>query len=112
MTTAAGQNTPDATFPPYSGPTHEISISRELNARFDADAVKLDGPLHNGAWHRALEVARRLVAAGVWNGVDPIRFDAYDLHNRLFGVARMSPHELVPGVDYRIRATQPSSGRR
>lgn len=92
--------------------TPNQAVAEELQARFDANAVKLDGALHNGAWHRALEVARRLVAAGVWNGVDPIRFDAYDLHNRLFGAARMSPHELVPGVDYRIRATQPASGRR
>jgi len=112
MTTSAGQNTPDDILPLYSSPAHETSIIHELNARFDANAVKLDGALHNGAWHRALEVARRLVAAGVWNGVDPIRFDAYDLHNRLFGIARMSPHELIPGVDYRIRATQSASGRR
>lgn len=112
MTTSAGQNTLNAILPLYSSPTHETSIIRDLNARFDANAVKLDGALHNGAWHRALEVARRLVAAGVWNGVDPIRFDAYDLHNRLFGVARVHPHALVPGVDYRIRATQSASGRR
>jgi len=92
--------------------TTNQAVAKELQARFDANAVKLDGALHNGAWHRALEVARRLVAAGVWNGVDPIRFDAYDLHNRLFGVARERPHELVPGVDYHIRATQSASGRR
>jgi len=79
------------------------TAAQELNARFDQNAVKLTGALHNGAWHRALEVARRLVASGVWNGVDPIAFDAYDLHNRLFGVAREKPGDLVAGQDYRIR---------
>lgn len=92
--------------------TPNQAVAKELHARFDTDAVKLTGALHNGAWHRAIDVARRLIDAGVWNGVDPIEFDAYDLHNRLFGVARVPPHELVPGVDYRIRPAQASSGRR
>lgn len=95
-----------------ASPPRDTSAIRELSARFDLMAITLIGSAHNGAWHRAIDVARRLVDAGVWNGVDPIEFDAYDLHNRLFGIARVHPHDLVPGADYHIRAAQSSSGRR
>lgn len=88
--------------PTSSSPARETPTIRELSARFDLEAITLVGSAHNGAWHRAIDVARRMVAAGAWNGVDPIEFDAYHLHNRLFGVARLHPTDLVPGDDFRI----------
>ena len=78
----------------------KVATRGELDARFDHDAITLAGRTDNGAWHRAIEVARSLVAAGVWNGTDRIEFDAYALHDRLFGVAAEDPGNLVAGVDY------------
>ncbi|NLF77721.1 MAG: ParB/RepB/Spo0J family partition protein, partial [Chloroflexi bacterium] len=72
----------------------------ELHAIFDHDAITLAGRTDDGAWHRAIEVARKLVAAGIWNGGDRIEFDAYKLHDKLFGVSRVEPTDLVPVDDY------------
>lgn len=79
MTAPTAKRTQDSIVPTGSGPTRDTSAIRELSARFDLMAITLIGSAHNGAWHRAIDVARRLVDAGVWNGVDPIEFDAYDL---------------------------------
>ena len=82
--------------PGPSAPT----VVDELHATFDHDAITLAGRTDDGAWHRAIEVARKLVAAGIWNGDDRIEFDAYALHDKLFGVNRVEPKDLVPGDDY------------
>ncbi len=74
----------------------------ELRARFDQRMIKLDGATDDGAWHRALEVARRLVAHRVWDGQRKIKFDAVALHNRLFGIEHADPASLVEGTDYRF----------
>lgn len=74
----------------------------ELNARFIQGAITLLGRSDNGAWHRAIEIARRLVAYGLWDGESRIEFDAYALHDKLFGVAQTSPLALVEGKDYRF----------
>ncbi len=74
----------------------------ELHATFDHDAITLLGRSDDGAWHRAIEIARKLVAANVWNGDDRIEFDAYALHDRLFGVNRVEPSDLVEGDDYQF----------
>jgi phage N-6-adenine-methyltransferase len=74
----------------------------ELRARFDQRMIKLEGATDDGAWHRALEVARRLVTAGVWDGQRKIKFDAVLLHNRLFGVEQADPASLVEDTDYRF----------
>ena len=76
----------------------------ELNARFDRDAITILGRSDDGAEHRAIEIARRLVAAGVWDGQEPIEFDAYALHDKLFGVNAVEPVDLLagPGADYHI----------
>lgn len=74
----------------------------ELNARFIQGAITIRGRSDNGAWHRAIEVARRFVAYGLWDGESRIEFDAYALHDKLFGVAQTSPLALVEGKDYRF----------
>lgn len=74
----------------------------ELNARFIQGAITLLGRSDNGAWHRSIEVARRLVAYGIWDGEERIEFDAYLLHDKMFGVAQVSPLDLVAGKDYRF----------
>lgn len=74
----------------------------ELNARFIQGAITILGRSDNGAWHRSIEVARRLVAYGIWDGEERIEFDAYALHDRMFGVAQVSPLDLVAGKDYRF----------
>lgn len=76
----------------------------ELNARFDRDAITILGRSDDGAEHRAIEIARRLVAAGVWDGQEPIQFNAYALHDKLFGVNAVEPADLLAGPDgdYRI----------
>ncbi len=90
---------PDDTRPPdQESPT----VVDELHVTFDHDAITLLGRTDDGAWHRAIEVARKLVAAGIWNGGDRIEFDAYALHDRLFGVNRVEPHDLVEGDDYQF----------
>lgn len=85
----------------------------ELNARFIQGAITILGRSDNGAWHRAIEIARRLVAYGLWDGESRIEFDAYALHDRMFGVAQVSPLDLTEGKDYRfpIAANPPSSAR-
>ncbi|NLF78150.1 MAG: DUF3102 domain-containing protein [Chloroflexi bacterium] len=85
--------------------THKITQQAvaELKAKFDQDAITLVGRTDDGAWHRAIEISRRLVVAGIWNGSDPIEFNAYLLHDRLYGPRAVSPDELERGIDYRIR---------
>ena len=78
------------------------TVVDELHATFDHDAITLTGRSDDGAWHRAIEIARKLVAANVWNGSDRIEFDAYALHDRLFGVSRVEPSDLVEGDDYQF----------
>lgn len=82
----------------------ESPVIDELNAKFDKEAITILGRTDDGAWHRAIEIGRKLVAAGVWDGQEPIQFDAYALHDRLFGVNAVEPADLVdgPGEDYHI----------
>lgn len=74
-------------------------VQAELNAKFERNAIVILGRTDDGAEHRAIEVARRLVAAGIWNGTDRIEFDAYALHDRLFGPEALDPQQLVFGRD-------------
>lgn len=78
-------------------------VEAELNAKFDRDAIVILGRSDDGAEHRAVDVARKLVVAGVWNGTDPIEFDAYTLHDKLYGTEQADPLKLVEGRDF-IRA--------
>ena len=57
------------------------------------DQVKIGrGATDTGAWHRALEVARDLHAAGRWNGTGLIVIhNAYDSH-------RMASYEWLGGL--------------
>lgn len=76
----------------------------EMNAQFDQTSITILGCTDDGAWHRAIEIGRKLVAAGVWDGQEPIQFNAYMLHDKLFGVNAVEPKDLAngPGEDYRI----------
>ncbi|WP_119069170.1 hypothetical protein [Aggregatilinea lenta] len=57
-----------------------------------------------GAFHRALDVARCLHDASLWDGVSSLALcDPYALHDRLFGVRHEPIEALIPGVDYVIR---------
>lgn len=76
------------------------TVADELRARFDQDAFTLAGHTDDGARHRGIEIARKLVAAGIWNGRDWIEFDAYALHDKLFGVNPVAPEDLVEDEDY------------
>lgn len=78
------------------------TVLDELNAKFDRRAITILGRTDDGAEHRAVDVARKLVVAGVWNGTDPIEFDAYELHDKLYGVAQLNPLDLVAGQDLRF----------
>ncbi len=73
-----------------------------LRAVFNPDAIKLIGRTDDGAHHRAIDVARHLVAAGLWNGADELRFDAYDLHYKLLGPFPIATTDLKPGDDYTL----------
>jgi hypothetical protein len=74
-----------------------------LRAKFDQDAIALDGPNDDGAWHRALDLARHLVANGIWDSSTPITLhNAQALHDRVFGVTKAPITDLVYGQDYTI----------
>lgn len=75
-------------------------VADELRATFDQAKITLLGRTDEGAWHRAIEVARKLVAAKFWDGTTQIEFDAYRLHNKLFGVDPVDPWDLVASNDY------------
>lgn len=72
----------------------------ELRATFDQDKITILGRTDNGARDRAIEVARKLVAAGIWSGQTQIEFDAYRLHDKLFGAPGLDPRTLSAGMDY------------
>lgn len=76
------------------------TVADELRAHFDQDAFTLAGHTDDGARHRGIEIARKLVAAGIWNGRDWIEFDAYALHDKLFGVNPVGVEDLVEDEDY------------
>lgn len=76
----------------------------ELSAHFDHDAITILGRSDQGAWHRAIEIGRKLVAAGLWDGQTPIEFDAYELHDKLFGVNRVEP----TASDFQAAGTAPA----
>jgi hypothetical protein len=61
-----------------------------------------NGPSHNGAWARAVDVAAELLKHGRWSGRGTlIIHDAYEVHYKMAGVGG-SLDTLVEGVDYRI----------
>lgn len=74
-------------------------VVAELNAKFDRSAITILGRSDDGAMHRAVDVARKLVAAGVWNGTSRIEFDAYAIHDKLFGPQALDPQALTRGKD-------------
>lgn len=84
----------------------------ELRAHFNSDAVKIGtGKWDQGAWHRAIEIARKLRAAGLWDGQTPLTLnEVYALHDRIFGVTREPVTNLVAGVDYQIHDATDSAG--
>lgn len=59
-------------------------------AKFDKTAITLTGDADDGAWHRAIECARRMVSEGTWDGSSPITMAARPLHDLLFGLAELS----------------------
>lgn len=60
------------------------------------------GPTHNGAWHRAIEVAKNLFKAGRWDGQSTIIIeDPYEAHYTA-SVSWKGLHLLEEGKDYRI----------
>lgn len=75
-------------------------VEAELNAKFDRSAIVILGRSDDGAEHRAVDVARKLVTAGVWDGQAKIEFDAYALHDRLYGTEQADPLTLVEGRDF------------
>ena len=75
------------------------TVIDELNAKFDRAAIIILGRSDDGAMHRAVDVARKLVAAGVWNGTSRIEFDAYAIHDKLFGPQALDPQALTRGKD-------------
>ncbi|MEB2351839.1 MAG: DNA N-6-adenine-methyltransferase [Burkholderiaceae bacterium] len=74
-------------------------VAAELSAKFDRSAITILGRSDDGAEHRAVDVARKLVTAGIWNGSSMIEFDAYAIHDKLFGVDAVDPHTLTRGKD-------------
>jgi hypothetical protein len=72
---------------------------------FDNEAISISaGRWDAGAFHRALEVARCLHEAGLWDGERALALcDPYALHDRLFGVTHEPVQALIPGVDYVVR---------
>ena len=81
-------------------PVSESTAEDELAATFDRDAITLAAETDDGAWHRAIEIGRKLVAAGIWDGQRHIEFNAYELHDKLFGVTKVAPADLVEDEDY------------
>jgi len=65
-------------------------VMDDLNAKFDKTAITLTGDADDGAWHRAIECARRMVSEGTWDGSSPITMAARPLHDLLFGLAGLS----------------------
>jgi hypothetical protein len=86
-------------------------VLAELNAKFDHDAITVLGRSDQGAGHRAIEVARKLVAAGLWDGHTRIEFDAYALHDKLFSANRAEPSALIPGLDFAISLPAVGAGK-
>lgn len=61
------------------------------------------GPSNEGIWHRAVMVALELHKAGLWDGIAKLTLNyPYQLHQRLFGIERAKPSDLIPGQDYSI----------
>ncbi len=103
-----GQPVTAADIPGYEQLAEDAQRRAELNARFNTDAVKINAePWDQGAWHRAIEVARKLRAADLWDGQSLLSFNTnvYELHDRLFGVKREPVTSLVKGRDYTIVPT-------
>ena len=68
----------------------------------DSQAVSYTGRVDGGAWARAVDVARRFVAAGLWDGRTPITIhDPYLLHAAL-AHGDITPDELEPGTHYQV----------
>jgi len=71
---------------------------------FNSAAVKIvSGAWNLGASHRAIDLARELAKANLWDGQAEISFhDPQTLHNRVFGVERLPIESLMLGTDYEI----------
>lgn len=98
--TPAPAKDPDRVVAVMNGQEITAQAVAELQAKFDRAAITLAGETDDGAWHRAIGVARKLVVAGLWDGQRHIEFDAYALHDRLYGVSKVAPADLVEGEDY------------
>jgi hypothetical protein len=82
----------------------------------DNSKVKIGrGSSDQGAYHRAIDVASQLEAAGLWDGESTIVIhDAYDTHRKVqftpvvgrVGIVNIHAgvHDLVKGQDYEIVA--------
>jgi len=82
----------------------------DLHVTFDQNAITIGtGAWDRGAWHRVIDLARRMVSAGIWDGHAPLVLnEVYDLHTRVFGITRTPITDLVPGQDYQITDDLPA----
>lgn len=79
-------------------------VSEPIRITTGSTNIKI-GTGHNdeGAWHRAVLIAKALYEAGRWDGVEEITINnPYDVHGRLMGVEPVTAHDLQLGVDYLI----------
>jgi hypothetical protein len=78
--------------------------AEEPQVEFDHETIRIgSGPTDEGAWHRCIDIARRLRAADLWDGQQRLVIhDPYTLHNRLAGVEHLPVTHLVSGEHYEI----------
>lgn len=69
----------------------------------NTDLIKIGaGPIHDGAFHRAIAIATNLHEAGLWDGQTSLLIihNPYNLHRRLCEPTPVNPQL---GVDYEIQ---------
>ena len=68
-----------------------MSDQPQTPVQFNPELVRCvePGRTDAGAWHRAVDVARELLARGIWSGEKTLCIrDAYNVHNALLGIHR------------------------
>ena len=69
----------------------------------NTDRLSYTGRIDAGAWCRAIDIARELFRAGLWDGQAGLTIHApYILHGRIMGIDRLPVTELTPGKDYEV----------
>lgn len=67
----------------------------------NTERLSYTGRIDAGAWCRALDLAREMFAAGMWNGADLLVIhNPYELHGRVKGVERLPVTALQVGRDF------------